>query len=309
MTEERTQTQSSLPRDEAACAWFVRLRGHQPDQQTLRDFALWLEEPLNRRAFDAVAATFEGAADVPLPREDTAPNRRWFLGAVAAAIATVTVLLSVQWNGAMHQTAVGEQLAVQLEDGSEVVLNTDSALRVAYRESTRDVHLNRGEAWFKVRSAPDQPFTVHAAGTTVTALGTMFTVHDRGDAVLVAVSEGRVRVSGHGQVTELDAGNGATVVSGGTDTYTVRPEKVGSWRDQLLVYEGIPLRELVEDLNRYLPATMTVTDTDLAALEVSAVLRISDQNVMLDALSTSLPLRWKHVSDELILIYPGRQPG
>ena len=93
------------------------------------------------------------------------------------------------------ETAVGEQRTVTLPDGSSVELNTASQVAIRYTARTRAVQLTRGEAHFTVASDRSRPFSVHAAGRVVTAVGTAFTVQLRRDAVEVTVAEGRVRLA------------------------------------------------------------------------------------------------------------------
>src|SRR5262249_48912221 len=79
--------------------------------------------------------------------------------AVAASILIGTALLGWGvWSGALggarqYSTAVGEQRAFDLPDGSIVHLNTQSRLRVHFSAGGRDIRLLSGEALFRV--APD----------------------------------------------------------------------------------------------------------------------------------------------------------
>ena len=69
-----------------------------------------------------------------------------------------------------------------------------------------------------------------------------------------------------------------------------------------LRYDDVRLAELISDLNRYLPKAMSINDAQLADTRVSAVLYLEDQNAMLEALGKALPIRWKSVSDNLVII-------
>lgn len=50
----------------------------------------------------------------------------------------------------MYETAVGEQKAVQLPDGSTLQLNTNSRAQIAFSIHLQRVRLLRGEALFSV---------------------------------------------------------------------------------------------------------------------------------------------------------------
>ena len=69
---------------------------------------------------------------------------------VAAAAGAIFLILSPGKDPNLYTTEIGEQSSVPLQDGSLVMLNTRSAMRVAYSEEYRDVHLSDGEALFDV---------------------------------------------------------------------------------------------------------------------------------------------------------------
>jgi transmembrane sensor len=97
-------------------------------------------------------------------------------------------------NG-LYATAVGQQKARLLADGSEVILNTNSQIRVDYGGGYRQVHLLQGEALFSVAKDTERPFRVYAANGRIEALGTAFSVYLNGGDVNVTVTEGRVSLA------------------------------------------------------------------------------------------------------------------
>jgi transmembrane sensor len=94
----------------------------------------------------------------------------------------------------LFQTAIGEQAAVGLPDGSSFDLNTNSRVWVDYSKRARVVYLERGEAFFKVAHDPLRPFWVHAGDRRVRAVGTAFNVYLRPRGAEVTVREGTVNV-------------------------------------------------------------------------------------------------------------------
>src|SRR5690606_6030511 len=85
-------------------------------------------------------------------------------------------------------TYVGEQRLVQLEDGSQVRLNTNTRIQVSYSRQTRRIDLLQGEAYFDVSKDPQRPFEVIANHSIVRALGTEFNVSLLNSAVAVDVA-------------------------------------------------------------------------------------------------------------------------
>ncbi len=100
---------------------------------------------------------------------------------------------------AQYSTNYSQVKQVTLPDGSRVVLNANSTLRVAKgwnRNAVREVQLN-GEAFFTVtHQKNNQKFRVQLAnGLAVEVLGTKFTVTRRPQKTRVVLNEGKVKVS------------------------------------------------------------------------------------------------------------------
>src|SRR5690606_18639485 len=97
-------------------------------------------------------------------------------------------------NG-VYITQVGEQRSVSLSDGSAILLNTNTQVRVDYRPDSRDVRLLQGEAEFTVAKDVERPFRVYAGNERVQAVGTAFTVYIQDNKIDVTVTEGQVNLS------------------------------------------------------------------------------------------------------------------
>src|SRR5262249_28159705 len=92
--------------------------------------------------------------------------------------------------GADAATGAGETQRLALADGSQVTLNTRTAVEDVSTANARGVRLKHGEAFFDVARDPARPFTVDAGPARIRVLGTHFNVRllDSG-AVAVAVEE------------------------------------------------------------------------------------------------------------------------
>jgi len=98
-----------------------------------------------------------------------------------------------------YATAVGQQLSMTLTDGSIVILNTNTQIKVDYDHEYRNIRLLQGEAHFTVAKNPVRPFRVYAGNGRVQAVGTAFSVYLRDDSVDVTVTEGEVVLESVGQ--------------------------------------------------------------------------------------------------------------
>ncbi|MCO2360232.1 FecR family protein [Pseudomonas aeruginosa] len=180
-----------------------------------------------------------------------------------------------------HSTGKGEVRILRLVDGSEVELDAQSAIDVAYDSRERRVRLLEGSAIF--RAAPragweTRPFVVESAGGSTRALGTRFLVSRNDDgSVQVGVLEHRVAVA-------LAHPRAGAPLGGRLDDLT-------SWRRGLLVFDEQPLGEVVARLNRYRPGHLLVAPGALAQRRVSGVFRVADLEASLQSISDELGVR------------------
>jgi transmembrane sensor len=205
-------------------------------------------------------------------------RRGWWPVAVAASL-----LLAVGIGGyslapqleqpsaaqeARFDTPVGGRKIVALADGSRIELNTQSVIRTAVYEKSRDVWLDSGEVYFEIKHRDGEPFVVHAGRQTITVLGTKFSVRRDGDKVTVNVVEGRVRVDdGQGRNASaaiITAGDTAIARGGSTLIAPKSEERVESalaWRDGMLTFNLIPLSDVAAEFNRYNHTQLEVDPT------------------------------------------------
>ncbi|MDF5922044.1 FecR domain-containing protein [Pseudomonas aeruginosa] len=170
----------------------------------------------------------------------------------------------VSWL-ADHATGKGEVRILRLVDGSEVELDAQSAIDVAYDSRER-----RGAPARRQRDLPrrpragreTRPFVVKAPAAALArwALGSWSARNDDG-SVQVGVLEHRVAVAlahprtgtvgrrelGEGESLRYSAEGGVEAPLGG------RLDDLTSWRRGLLVFDEQPLGEVVARLNRYRP--------------------------------------------------------
>lgn len=200
-----------------AAEWAIRLDGGDLDRSRREALDGWLAaDPRHPAALALAQRTWKQLGSLAEPRTmvqtpvASAPRRAggrrkgWRGWAAAAA---VLLALGSAWNErdagvswlADHATGKGEVRILRLVDGSEVELDAQSAIDVAYDSRERRVRLLEGSAIF--RAAPragreTRPFVVESAGGSTRALGTRFLVSRNDDgSVQVGVLEHRVAVA------------------------------------------------------------------------------------------------------------------
>ncbi|HTQ15488.1 MAG TPA: FecR domain-containing protein [Rhizomicrobium sp.] len=306
-----------------AVEWHVRLDSDEAGEAAWLAFTAWLEaDPANRAAFERVedaADNFPGrparAAEViPFrPRPAPPPPRRWWLraAAVAAAVAVVGVYFyhpATETAAAVrYTTKIGETRTVELADGSTMTLNTATALSAAVSRTSRHVVLEHGEALFHVAKDSAHPFTVAAGDRTVTVVGTLFDVAREKGRVSVLVAQGMVSVAQTGRTGSqvlLAPGQRADAREG-SPAETVAPvdtDRALSWRQGYLVFEDAPLGQVLKDLDRYFPTQVTIGDAAAGQERFSGVLRIDNEDAMLERLTRFLPVRVERAQGGITLV-------
>ncbi|SEN25340.1 FecR family protein [bacterium A37T11] len=97
----------------------------------------------------------------------------------------------------LAKTAVSERREMVLADGSRVILNGGSELRIAtgYNKKSRLLWLS-GEAFFKVEPNRDAPFIVRTANSSTAVLGTSFKVKQEAGRQITSImlASGKVMV-------------------------------------------------------------------------------------------------------------------
>jgi transmembrane sensor len=227
----------------------------------------------------------------------------------AAAVAAVTVLAVLPVIRSMQsvppvvtvvETAFGENRDVPLSDGSVVSAGAQSVLWATLTSESREVTLERGEAFFRVAKDPDRPFIVKVGTTTVTAVGTAFNVRRAGERAVVSVAEGTVKVDvqAHQQRTvartaRLSVGQQLSIdaADGGASIQTVDAIGIAAWREGRLQYRKEPLRSVVADVTRYSARDIVIANPQIADLQITGTVFANDVDSWLKGLETALPVR------------------
>jgi len=297
---------------ERAAHWHaLEITGAMTDDDARR-FDAWLAESMQHRLAyaDVAAAGYALQQVVPASQGVAARpgcSRSWrapLAGALAVPLLLLAVMVlphAVQDRRSDMHTAVGAPAARQLPDGSSLLLDTDSAVRLDFREGRRDVHLLRGALDVAVAKDPAHPFRVLTDGMSATAVGTHFVVSRTAQEV-VAVSEGRVRVEADGATQLLEAGQRAVRTNAGLKVSAL-PAFAQAWTNGSLSFNEQPRNEAAAAIARYLPQHVLLRVPDAGLRRVTAVLPLQDPNAALESLATTQGLVLRRYRS-LIVIAP-----
>lgn len=321
-----------------AAEWFVNCRSGALDDIQRRKFDAWLRQsPQHLSAYLELAAIWDEApaldmerrwdtktliaearADqsniVPLTLPSTSSSAsassapmRWLAASIACiAIGLAALVWVYLFREPVYVAQIGEQRSIALPDGSTMVLNSRSRVRVRYSEHERALELIEGQALFRVTKDATRPFVVTSDGTRVRAVGTQFDVNKKREGTVVTVVEGRVSVltdipdarveaiavdmpksmprlqeSGSSGIL-LAAGDQITV----TDTaarQVTRPDvaRAIAWTQRQLVFDRATLTEVAEEFNRYNQRQLILRDPELYEFHISGVFASTDPGALL----------------------------
>lgn len=309
---------------EAAADWAVRLHAGALTEQEQAELRQWIasdsrHEAALRFAEQTWAALGDVHKDEPVQRQRPPsaalparrPTRRRAWQRVAA-VALVVVAAGVGWlRGpdallrlqADYVTQKGEIRTVHLADGSTVELDSASAIRLDYDGVQRRISLIQGSAIFDVapmKGEESRPFVVQSAGAQTRALGTRFVVEREGErqawvgvlqhsvevALQTVPNQGAgERVLKEGQAARYSAQDGVVPL----DQFDV--ERATSWRRGVLIFDRLPLAKVIEQLNRYRPGRVVLTNAALGDREVSGVFRLDMLDTALATLTQELQVQ------------------
>ena len=207
-------------------------------------------------------------------------------------------------------TASAQRATFSLGDGTRIILNAESRLRVpdVFEENVREVYLE-GEGLFEVAHDEERPFVVHARAGRIEVLGTTFAVrsYPEDEALQVVVADGSVVVSraeeSGGRRIALRPGERALLSDDGTLlSDVVDVWKYTSWVEGRLVFDQTPLHEIAETLERWYDVDVRIRDERLPDVTLSADLKGKYLVDVVRALSMTADFRYELDDDQLVLL-------
>ncbi|ACO78350.1 Anti-sigma factor, FecR family [Azotobacter vinelandii CA] len=301
-----------MPSDRQRDALRMAARWHAvlcSDEVREEDRAAWrawrAQAPENQWAWQRMELLQRQLQDLPgnlafqTMSEEPRLGRRTLLKGVilAGGAATLgwTARQGLPWQEwlADQRSAIGERRRLTLEDGSRLVLNTDSAVDVRFDGQRRLIELHRGEILVETARSlggDERPFVVSTHDGLIRALGTRFIVRQHRTFSEVTVLEHAVAVS--------NAAPGETIVQAGQalafDAGRNLPRRfdplAAEWANGRLVIDDWRLADLLDELARYRPGFLSA-DPAVADLRLSGAYPLDDTDRALAAIVHALPVR------------------
>lgn len=332
------------------CAWIAKLHDAEPSAQELEEFRTWMaQSPAHKEEIRKLAKLWgelniltelSVAVEAPINQRERStffPHPRFIAGSLAAAALVLLVIFALPFysvqdtlhdSESVFTTAVGEQQLVTLDDGSTILLNTNSQVKVDYSQSTRKIYLLEGEAHFDVLSDPERSFLVYSGVGVIRTLGTAFSVLLKGNALEVTVTEGSIELNlvektvlddkpGENKTPAPEKLERLAILNAGQNAIfdaeakaiesieTVDELEIAaklSWHDGLLRFSGDPLHEVIAEVTRYTQLSVVILDPEIRDLRIGGLFKISETHKLFEALETSFDIQVDRKSDNLIYL-------
>ncbi|NLS27091.1 Protein FecR [Sphingomonas sp. S2M10] len=281
--------------------WLARL--HADDRTAADDaaFRAWLgADPSHRDAFERASTIWDalpglsGSSFAPAaaPVEAGGVSRRMVLAGGGALVLAGSLTLG--WREAqagVYRTEVGEQRRLVLEDGSRVMLDTDTRIRFRTRRDVRTLALGLGRVDVDIAADP-RPFVIDLGVRRATAQAGRLDLRREGDMVALTAIQGSARVDAAGAPVALSPGSRIAIAAGRADRVD-HPEldDLIAWQSGRLAFRDETLAQATAEMNRYSTHALVIADPRAAAMRLSGVYRVGDPEAFARSLALLLPVR------------------
>lgn len=195
-----------------------------------------------------------------------------------------------------YHTNPGVKGMVELPDGSTVILNSSSKIRVPskFNKESRVVELE-GEGYFNVASDSTWPMFVNTArGISVKVLGTTFNLssYENDSELKFTLISGRVKLLAENGDHEFDVEPlQEVVIPDNRESRGVKRvanvELNTAWKDGYLVFEDTPLDQVVRKLERWYGASINVSNPKILDYRFTATFNSESLSQVLEFLKLS----------------------
>ena len=318
MTEQRNNDDFEHLLDEAAL-WVSRTQGKTSSAKQQQALAKWIDQsPKHRQAYREMLDTWDKTSkmsEIPslkaeaeyLSKRRPATNASMFKTVMIATAASIMLFVGTLGfklinqpaqtrsavAGMSYATNAGELQEIQLPDGSVITLNTRSRVEMSFDDQTRALTLLKGEAYFEVAHDPSRPFIVKIGQSTVRAVGTAFNIYKKPSETVVTITEGIVEIKSNGADRGLEVDASHRVSVGRSAISSVLNADLDSelaWQDRQLIFRDAPLREVLQELNRYLDNPVSIRKSSLPSGLVSGTFDVDEPEEILKVLIDNFQL-------------------
>ena len=205
-------------------------------------------------------------------------------------------------------TGINETKKVNLPDGSQVVLNSQSTISFNsfFNDSIRNVRLI-GEAFFEVKKDSSRPFVVKTDDLKVKVLGTSFNIksYPDGDNVETTLVTGSVEVLSSVKTSKIVLNPSQKATYNRTHNSviidTVDSKEIIAWKSGKLVFNETPLEEVIKDLKRKYSVEFVIESDSLSHYRFTGVFNNLSLTESLQILEKSSSIKYKLKNNKVMI--------
>ena len=300
--------------DEAA-DWLVILHSGEVSDEQYQQFEQWKNQKSeNTLAIEQVQKIISGLNELPtnLSHESFTRSKNelhqtlknnTLLSLIGLFILTF-FLYQLPWSKwqADYHTDIGEIKNIPLDDGSQLILASNSYINVEYTKQSRKIKLIAGEIYIKTAKDPyKRPFFVSTSNGDLEALGTQFTVRQEKKKTKLNVYEHAVAIHSAGPAREKIIKQGFRAVFNAQHISNAIPLKNDQpyWMQHLLVVENWPLKKVLHELYRYQQGTYFI-DPSIENIQISGVFSLVHINQSLETIAHANSLNLEFYSPYIL---------
>lgn len=201
---------------------------------------------------------------------------------------------------------INDKLAVMLPDSSEVWLNAASQIR--YHKSflnNREIFLEKGEAFFKVKKAQGAPFRVYFQKSRIEVTGTEFNIKAGHMESEITLFTGSIKFQAEEGQQELPMKPSERIVYN-TQAKSVVHTNIDineyDWRSSKYRFTNKPLQEFIDFINRSYHVNIIIKEEKLKELKFNGTIRKDEPLTnIIEKICISLDLKEKQENNNIIL--------
>lgn len=267
-------------------------------------------------ALERFRSVMAGASEMGLSDKAPEPVRslptwRWLWVAAAVSLLAAGMGFQKQIRYKSLESAPGKTVTYRLNEGTEVLLNSNSRLlvpRFGFLGNEREVFLD-GEAEFKVTHTRNNDRFVVRMGDRyrIEVLGTEFVAFSRERGKRVFLKEGKVKLGlPEGKQVYMKPGN--LFVSGQNGSYKMtapadtRPYT--AWKEQTFYFNNTLLSDVALQIGEQFNINVRIPDTLLAQRRIGGIYKAEQADDLLQILSELMQIEVIQKEDHIELSIP-----
>ncbi len=306
--------------NEQASIWISKQQDGLNEQEN-KLFTKWLENTQHQEAYDSIISIRNAFKTLP----NSTQNQLKFeakkelriskilqklkpLAFVAMFLLTVsfTIFQMTSYSKPLFSeeflSEYTQNSVINLQDGSKIILDANSKIKVDFFKNTRKVAFLKGKAIFEVKKDITRPFIIDSNNVQIEVVGTKFEVTNIKNISNIQVKEGTVKISKqvpnnkYKILSLLTKGQNISInTKGEILSYgEIEPSEIATWQKGYIVFNKTPLKDALDEFARYVNINVAYEDFELAKLPIAGKFSINEFDKFLTALPKIYPLQIKN---------------